>query len=29
LNAALKQILSDGTYKKINDKYFEFDVYGG
>jgi len=29
LNAALKQIISDGTYKKINDKYFDFDVYGG
>jgi lysine-arginine-ornithine-binding protein len=29
LNTALKQILADGTYKKINDKYFVFDVYGG
>ncbi|RMD63029.1 MAG: ABC transporter substrate-binding protein [Alphaproteobacteria bacterium] len=29
LNKALKQILADGTYKKINDKYFDFDVYGG
>lgn len=29
LNKALKQILADGTYKKINAKYFEFDVYGG
>jgi len=28
LNAALKQILADGTYKKINAKYFAFDVYG-
>jgi len=28
MNAALKQIRSDGTYKKINDKYFDFDVYG-
>jgi len=28
LNAALKKILADGTYKKINDKYFEFNVYG-
>ncbi|MHA1599315.1 MAG: ABC transporter substrate-binding protein [Alphaproteobacteria bacterium] len=29
LNKAIKQILADGTYKKINDKYFEYDVYGG
>ena len=29
LNAAIKQIRADGTYKKINDKYFNFDVYGG
>jgi lysine-arginine-ornithine-binding protein len=28
LNKALAQILADGTYKKINDKYFDFDVYG-
>ena len=28
LNAALASIRSDGTYKKINDKYFDFDVYG-
>ncbi len=27
-NAALKQILKDGTYKKINDAYFDFNVYG-
>jgi lysine-arginine-ornithine-binding protein len=27
-NAAIKKIREDGTYKKINDKYFEFDVYG-
>src|SRR5215468_378948 len=27
-NAALKEIRTDGTYKKINDKYFPFDVYG-
>ncbi len=28
LNAAIKKIREDGTYKKINDKYFKFDVYG-
>lgn len=28
LNAALKVIRSNGVYKKINDKYFSFDVYG-
>ena len=28
LNAAITQIRKDGTYKKINDKYFDFDVYG-
>ncbi len=28
LNAALAQILADGTYKAINDKYFPYDVYG-
>ena len=28
LNKALKEIRADGTYKKINDKYFTFDVYG-
>lgn len=27
-NAAIKQIRDDGTYKAINDKYFDFDVYG-
>jgi len=27
-NAALKEIIKDGTYKKLNDKYFDFDVYG-
>lgn len=29
LNRALAAIRSDGTYKKINDRYFAFDVYGG
>lgn len=28
INDAIKKIRADGTYKKINDKYFEFDVYG-
>ncbi len=28
-NKAIDAIRADGTYKKINDKYFEFDVYGG
>jgi lysine-arginine-ornithine-binding protein len=28
LDKAIAQIRADGTYKKINDKYFAFDVYG-
>ena len=28
LNAAIVAIREDGTYKAINDKYFEFDVFG-
>jgi lysine-arginine-ornithine-binding protein len=28
LNRALKEIRSDGTYKKVNDKYFDFDIFG-
>ena len=27
LNTALKAIVEDGTYKKINDKYFPFSIY--
>ncbi len=27
LNKALAEILADGTYKKINDKYFPFSIY--
>jgi arginine/ornithine transport system substrate-binding protein len=27
-NKAIDQIRADGTYKKINDKYFDFNVYG-
>ena len=28
LNGAIAAIRADGTYKTINDKYFDFDVYG-
>lgn len=28
LNKAIKTIRENGEYKKINDKYFDFDVYG-
>lgn len=28
LNAAIERIRADGTYQKINAKYFDFDVYG-
>jgi ABC-type amino acid transport substrate-binding protein len=27
-DAAILQIRADGTYKAINDKYFDFDIYG-
>jgi lysine-arginine-ornithine-binding protein len=27
LNKALSEIIADGTYKKINDKYFPFSIY--
>jgi len=29
LNAAIEAIREDGTYQKINAKYFDFDIYGG
>jgi arginine/ornithine transport system substrate-binding protein len=28
LNAAIKALRTNGVYKKIQDKYFDFDVYG-
>ena len=28
LNQAIDQIRADGTYKKISDRYFDFDIYG-
>jgi polar amino acid transport system substrate-binding protein len=28
-NAALAAIRTNGTYKTINDRYFDFDIYGG
>ena len=28
-NDAIKTIRANGIYKKINDKYFSFDIYGG
>ena len=27
-SAAIKAIRADGTYKRIQDRYFDFDVYG-
>lgn len=27
-NAAIRKIRADGTYARINDKYFDFDIYG-
>ena len=29
LNRAIKAIREDGTYQKINAKYFDFDIFGG
>jgi len=28
INAALAAIRADGSYKKLNDRYFDFDIYG-
>jgi polar amino acid transport system substrate-binding protein/arginine/ornithine transport system substrate-binding protein len=28
LNGAIKALRANGTYKKINDAYFDFDIYG-
>ena len=28
LNAAIAAVRANGTYKKIQDQYFDFDVYG-
>ncbi len=28
INQAIKDIRANGKYKEINDKYFDFDVYG-
>lgn len=28
LNRGLKMLRADGTYRKINDRYFDFDIYG-
>lgn len=28
-NQAIQDIRADGTYKRINDQYFDFDAYGG
>lgn len=28
LNVAIKAIRADGSYKKLQDKYFDFDIYG-
>jgi len=29
INKAILEMRADGTYKSINDKYFDFDIYGG
>ncbi len=29
INKAIADMLNDGTYKKLEQKYFDFDIYGG
>lgn len=29
INKAISDMLNDGTYKKLEQKYFDFDIYGG
>ena len=29
LNKAIKALRTNGTYQKINAKYFDFDIFGG
>ncbi|WP_434634281.1 ABC transporter substrate-binding protein [Chromobacterium sp. CV08] len=29
LNKAIDEVRKDGSYKKVQDKYFSFDIYGG
>ena len=29
LNRAIKAIRANGTYQKINAKYFDYDIFGG
>ena len=29
VDKAIADIIKDGTYKKLEKKYFDFDVYGG
>ena len=28
LNEAIKAVRDDGTYKTLNDKYFNYDIFG-
>jgi ABC-type amino acid transport substrate-binding protein len=29
LNRAIKALRANGTYQKINAKYFDYDIFGG